>query len=78
MTTEPSAPPQQWRRWLAGCGRGPASASARPSCPTHSVVLDGRTARGGPGVTVADCCCPHINFHIDRAAADATAGPIPG
>ncbi len=39
--------------------------------PASTVVLDGRTASGGPGGTVADRCCPHINFHTDRAAADA-------
>jgi hypothetical protein len=39
--------------------------------PVTTVVLDGRTAAGGADGTVADCCCPHMNFHIDRAAADA-------
>jgi len=39
--------------------------------PPSTVVLDGRTAAGGAGGRVADCCCPHMNFHIDRAAADA-------
>ncbi len=39
--------------------------------PVTTVVLDGRTAPHGAGGTVADCCCPHINFHLDRAAADA-------
>jgi hypothetical protein len=38
--------------------------------PVATVVLDGRIAAGTAGGTVADCCCPHINFHIDRAAAD--------
>jgi hypothetical protein len=38
--------------------------------PPSTMVLDGRIAAGAPGRTVADCCCPHINFHLDRAAAD--------
>ena len=39
--------------------------------PPSTLVLDGRTAAGAVGGAVADCCCPHINFHVDRAAADA-------
>jgi hypothetical protein len=38
--------------------------------PVTTVVLEGRTAAGAAGGTVADCCCPHINFHIDRGAAE--------
>jgi hypothetical protein len=38
--------------------------------PVTTVVLEGRIAAGDAGGAVADCCCPHINFHIDRAAAD--------
>jgi hypothetical protein len=45
--------------------------------PVTTVVLDGRTAGAGDG-TVADSCCPHINFHIDRAAADAYRRAHPG
>ena len=39
--------------------------------PPSTVVLEGRIAAGTAGGAVADCCCPHINFHLDRAAADA-------
>jgi hypothetical protein len=46
--------------------------------PMTTVVLDGRTAAGDAGGTVADCCCPHINLHIDRAAADAYRRAHPG
>jgi Alkylmercury lyase len=46
--------------------------------PPSTVVLDGRTAGGGPGGTVADRCCPHINFHLDRAAAAAYRRAHPG
>lgn len=46
--------------------------------PPSTVVLDGRTAAGDAGGPVADCCCPHINFHIDREAADAYRRAHPG
>jgi hypothetical protein len=46
--------------------------------PVTTVVLEGRTAAGGAGGTVADCCCPHINFHIDGTAADAYRRAHPG
>jgi hypothetical protein len=46
--------------------------------PPSTVVLEGRIAAGDAGGAVADCCCPHINFHIDRAAADAYRQAHPG
>jgi hypothetical protein len=46
--------------------------------PPSTVVLEGRIAAGTAGGAVADCCCPHINFHIDRAAADAYRQAHPG
>jgi hypothetical protein len=39
--------------------------------PVTTVVLDGGTAAGDAGGTVADCCCPRINFHIDPESAGA-------
>jgi hypothetical protein len=46
--------------------------------PVTTVVLEGRIAAGAAGGTVADCCCPHINFHTDQAAADAYRRAHPG
>jgi Alkylmercury lyase len=46
--------------------------------PVTTVVLEGRIAAGAAGGAVADCCCPHINFHIDRAAANAYRLAHPG
>jgi Alkylmercury lyase len=46
--------------------------------PASTVVLEGRVAPGAAGGAVADCCCPHINFHVDRAAADAYRQAHPG
>ena len=46
--------------------------------PVTTVVLDGRSTGGDAGSSVADCCCPHINFHIDREAADAYRRTRPG
>jgi Alkylmercury lyase len=46
--------------------------------PPSTVVLDGWTAAGDAGGAVADCCCPHINFHLDRVAADAYRRAHPG
>jgi len=46
--------------------------------PPSTVVLDGRTAADAAGGRVADCWCPHINFHLDRAAADAYRQAHPG
>ena len=46
--------------------------------PETTVVLEGRIAAGDAGGAVADCCCPHINFHIDRAVADAYHRAHPG
>jgi hypothetical protein len=46
--------------------------------PETTVVLEGRIAAGNGGGAVADCCCPHINFHIDRAAAEAYRRAHPG
>jgi Alkylmercury lyase len=42
--------------------------------PATTVLLVGRTA-GGP---VADCCCPHINFHTTQEAAEAYRRAHPG
>ena len=44
--------------------------------PVTTVLLDGQAA--GVGGAVADCCCPHINFHIDRAAAATYRRAHPG
>ena len=46
--------------------------------PPSTVVLEGRIAAGAAGGAVADCCCPHINFHADPAAADAYRRAHPG
>jgi hypothetical protein len=46
--------------------------------PPSTVVLEGRIAAGSVGAAVADCCCPHVNFHVDRAAADAYRRAHPG
>jgi alkylmercury lyase-like protein len=46
--------------------------------PPSTVVLDGRPAAGDADGTVADCCCPHINFPTDREAADAYRRARPG
>jgi hypothetical protein len=46
--------------------------------PETTVVLEGQIVAGDAGGAVADCCCPHINFHLDRAAADAYRRAHPG
>jgi hypothetical protein len=45
--------------------------------PVTTVLLDSQTA-GAAGGTVAECCCPHINFHVDRATADSYRRAHPG
>jgi Alkylmercury lyase len=39
--------------------------------PTTTVVLAGTTALADPCGSVADCCCPFINFHATPHTADA-------
>jgi Alkylmercury lyase len=39
--------------------------------PTTTVVLAGTTAVADACGSVADCCCPYINFHTSPRAADA-------
>jgi hypothetical protein len=39
--------------------------------PATTVLLVARTASGDACGPVADCCCPHINFHPNTEAADA-------
>jgi Alkylmercury lyase len=39
--------------------------------PATTVLLSGRAAAGDACDTAADWCCPYINFHTDREAADA-------
>jgi hypothetical protein len=39
--------------------------------PTTTVVLAGTTAVAGACGSVADCCCPHINFHASPGDAHA-------
>jgi Alkylmercury lyase len=39
--------------------------------PTTTVVLAGTTAIADACGSVADCCCPYINFHASPHAADA-------
>jgi hypothetical protein len=39
--------------------------------PTTTVVLAGTTAIAGACGSVADCCCPHINFHASPHDAHA-------
>jgi Alkylmercury lyase len=46
--------------------------------PATTVVLSGRTADGDACDTAADWCCPYINFHTDREAADTYRGAHPG
>jgi hypothetical protein len=46
--------------------------------PPSTVVLEGRNAAGSAGGAVADCCCPHINLHVGRVAADAYRRAHPG
>jgi hypothetical protein len=43
-----------------------------------TVLLVGRAAGGDAGGPVADCCCPFINFHINREAAEAYRRAHPG
>jgi hypothetical protein len=45
--------------------------------PATTVLLSGRTAAGDACDTAADWCCPYINFHTDREAADAYRRAIP-
>jgi hypothetical protein len=45
--------------------------------PTTTVVLVA-TAAGGACGAVADCCCPHINFHTDPQHAQAYLQAHPG
>jgi hypothetical protein len=46
--------------------------------PATTVLLVGRTAGGDACGAVAGCCCPHINFHTNREAADAYRRAHPG
>lgn len=46
--------------------------------PATTVLLVGRAAGGDAGGPVADCCCPFINFHINREAAEAYRRAHPG
>jgi hypothetical protein len=65
----------------AGCGPVALRRLAAVSAPWPTgtgTVVDGRISGGGPAGTVADCCCPHINFHTDQAAADAYRRAHPG
>jgi alkylmercury lyase len=39
--------------------------------PVTTVVLAGMVARGEACGSVADCCCPSINFHASPRDADA-------
>jgi hypothetical protein len=45
--------------------------------PATTVVLVA-TAAGGVCGAVADCCCPHINFHADPQQAEAYLQAHPG
>jgi alkylmercury lyase len=46
--------------------------------PATTVLLAGRTAAGDACDTAADWCCPYINFHTDREAADTYRRAHPG
>jgi hypothetical protein len=46
--------------------------------PATTVVLSGRTADGDACDTAADWCCPYVNFHTDREAADTYRRAHPG
>jgi hypothetical protein len=46
--------------------------------PATTVLLSGSTAAGGACDTAADWCCPYINFHSDREAADTYRRAHPG
>jgi hypothetical protein len=46
--------------------------------PTTTVVLAGTATSGGACGSVADCCCPHINFHATPRDADAHLRARPG
>jgi hypothetical protein len=46
--------------------------------PATTVVLAGMAATGGQCGSIADCCCPYINFHADPQAADAYRKAYPG
>jgi hypothetical protein len=46
--------------------------------PVTTVLLAARTAGGDACRPVADCCCPHINFHTDRATAEVYRRAHPG
>jgi Alkylmercury lyase len=46
--------------------------------PATTVVLSGRTAAGDACDTAAEWCCPYINFHTDREAADTYLRAHPG
>jgi Alkylmercury lyase len=46
--------------------------------PATTVVLAGTTTAGHACGSVADCCCPHINFHTASQDADAYRRAYPG
>jgi hypothetical protein len=46
--------------------------------PATTVLLSGRTADGDACDTAAEWCCPYINFHTDREAADTYRRAHPG
>jgi hypothetical protein len=46
--------------------------------PATTVLLSGSTAAGDACDTAADWCCPYINLHTDREAADTYRRAHPG
>jgi Alkylmercury lyase len=46
--------------------------------PTTTVLMVASTSSGGPCGVVADCSCPHINFHANPQAALAYLQAHPG